>query len=178
MEPLSAFSVACNVLQIVEIGAKVLKTAAEYRSAADGAISEHAELRNISQSLLALNADLRTSLSGPTATDTKIQNKAKILLESANDQCLKVSTDFIKLLDRLKVDGTRHAMLESLRLGVKSLWYKDKLDSLNNALAQARDNLNVAFLMYMKYSRLQSFLGNILTTLIPLARSRRQRLAN
>jgi len=152
MDPLSAFSVACNVLQIVDIGAKVLKTAAEYRAATDGAISEHAELRNISQSLLALNAELQTSLSAPTpkATDTGAQDKAKLLLESANDRCLKVSIDFIKLLDRLKVDGTRHAMLESLRLSVKSLWYKDRIDSLNNALSQARDNLNIAFLMYMK----------------------------
>lgn len=152
LDPLSAFSVACNVLQIVEIGARVLNTAAEYRSATDGAISEHAELRNISQSLLALNADLRTSLSASKASETKLQNKAEALLESANDRCLKISTEFVKLLDRLKIEGTRHAMLESLRLSVKSLWYKDKLDSMSKVLAQARDNLNIAFLMYMKYS--------------------------
>lgn len=150
LEPLSAFSVACNVLQIVEVGTRVLKTAADYRSAADGAIAEHAELKNIAQSLLGLNADLHTTLAA--SNDKKTRSKAETLLMSANDQCLKLSTEFIKLLDRLKVDGTRHAMLEALRMSVKSLWYKDRLDSMGKGLAQARDNLNLAFLIYMKYT--------------------------
>ncbi|KAK5057776.1 hypothetical protein LTR84_011777 [Exophiala bonariae] len=149
LEPLSAFSVACNVLQIIEVGTRVLKTAAEYRSAADGATAEHAELRNIAQSLLILNADLQATVAASNSTQTKIQDKAEAVLISANDQCLKLSTEFIKLLDRLKVDGTKHAMLEALRLSVRSLWYKDRLDSINKSLSQARDNLNLSFLIYM-----------------------------
>jgi hypothetical protein len=42
-------------------------------------------------------------------------------------------------------------MLECLRVSIKSLWYREKMDAMESALAQARDNLNVAFLVYMKY---------------------------
>lgn len=150
LDPLSAFAVACNVLQIIKVGTKVVKTAAEFRSAADGAIAEHAELRNIAQSLLSMSKDLQTSIATPSGSQAQVQSKAEHVLKSANHQCLELSTDFINFLSRLKVDGTRNVMLECLRLGVKSLWYKDKLDSISSALSQARDNLNLAFLIYMK----------------------------
>ena len=41
MEPLSAFTVACNVLQVIEAGVKVLNKAVEYHSAQDGLTSDH-----------------------------------------------------------------------------------------------------------------------------------------
>lgn len=150
LDPLSAFAVACNVLQIIEVGTKVVKTAAEVRSAADGAITEHAELRNIAQSLLTMNKDLQTSIATPSGSQARVQSKAETVLMSANDQCLRLSTDCIIFLGRLKVDGARNVMLESLRLSVKSLWNKGKLDPMSRAHSQARDNLNLAFLIYMK----------------------------
>jgi hypothetical protein len=41
LELLSAFSVACNMLQIIEFAWQVLSKAIEYRKAANGALSEH-----------------------------------------------------------------------------------------------------------------------------------------
>ena len=64
-------------------------------------------------------------------------------------ECLRVSKDFIALLERLKVKNKQN-LLESLRMSVKSMWYQERLESMEKALTQARDNLNVAFLVYMK----------------------------
>lgn len=95
MEPLSAISLACNILQVVEYGAKILSKAAEYRSAADEALGEHATLRDVLQSLKGLKVD-------------------------------------------------KQSAFESLRMSIKSLWYEDKIKSIKLALADAKDNLNIA----------------------------------
>ncbi|KAL9095011.1 MAG: hypothetical protein Q9165_002613 [Trypethelium subeluteriae] len=146
LEPLSAFSVACNVLQIIELGSRVLNNAIDYRKAADGALSEHQDLRNLLQSLRNLNADLRASM--PKLGEPSSLSTAETRLLEANAECLRLSNEFIDLLDRLKIKN-RHAMLESIRMSIKTLWYKEKMEAVENMLSNARDNLNVAFLVYM-----------------------------
>ena len=148
LDPLSAFSVACNVLQIVDFGSKVLTQAIDYRKAANGELPENQDLRHIFQSLKTLNIDLKASM--PRLTGSKSQSMAEARLLEANEECLRLSMEFIDLLDRLKVKNQR-AMLECLRMSVKTLWYKEKTRAIERALSQARDNLNVAFLVYIKY---------------------------
>lgn len=146
LEPLSAFSVACNVLQIIEFGSKVLSNAIDYRKAANGTLPEHQDLRNVLQSLKNLNAELQASM--PQLGGSQALSTAETRLLEANAECLRLSNEFIDLLDRLKVKNW-HARLESLRMSIKSLWYKEKMESMESALSQARDNLNVAFLVYI-----------------------------
>ena len=31
------------------------------------------------------------------------------------------------------------------------MWHRDKMDAMERSVSQARDNLNVAFLVYMRY---------------------------
>src|SRR5271156_3335491 len=156
LEPLSAFSVACNVLQIIDFGSKVLTKAIDYQKVANGALSEHQDLRHVLQSLKNLNADLQASM--PQLAGTKPLSTAETRLLEANTECLRLSNEFIDLLDRLKVKN-RHAMLECLRMSIKSLWYREKMDAMESALSQARDNLNIAFLVYMKYTSNEELCG-------------------
>src|ERR1700744_4610529 len=108
LDPLSAFSVACNVLQIVDFGSKVLTQAIDYRKAANGELPENQDLRHIFQSLKTLNIDLKSSM--PRLTGSKSQSMAEARLLEANEECLRLSMEFIDLLDRLKVKNQR-AML-------------------------------------------------------------------
>ncbi|KAL9619550.1 MAG: hypothetical protein Q9160_005826 [Pyrenula sp. 1 TL-2023] len=149
LEPLSAFSLACNVLQIVEYGAKILTKTIEYRNAADGTLAEHQNLFDVLQSLKGLNVDIQASM--PRPSDGEEQSAAGSRLTAANEDCLRLSEDFVNFLDRLKVYDTR-SMLESVRLSIKSVWYKERLENMKNALSQARDNLNIAFLVFMEYT--------------------------
>ena len=145
LEPLSAFSLACNVIQIVETGCKLLSAAADYRQAGDGALKEHRDLREVSRTLNNLNISLKSSLETP-GTDPLSAEEIRLL--QANEECLRLSKDFINLLDRLKVKD-RHATFESLRMSIKARWYKDRMDAMQKAMSEARDNLNIAFLIYM-----------------------------
>lgn len=148
LDPLSAFSVACNVLHVIELGVKVLSKAMEYREAETGFLTEQKGLRDVSQTLNSLNTDLQASLSQQTASKQHTIEEAHLL--ETNSQCLRLSKELIEFLDRLKLRD-KHAAFNSLRLSIKTLWHKDKMDALEKSLSSARDNLNVAFLVYMKY---------------------------
>jgi hypothetical protein len=47
LDPLSAFSVTCNVLQVIEFSVKVLSKAADYRKAETGVLTEQKDLRDV-----------------------------------------------------------------------------------------------------------------------------------
>ncbi|MCJ1242105.1 hypothetical protein MMC14_010112, partial [Varicellaria rhodocarpa] len=68
LDPLSAFSVACNVLQMIELGVKVLSKAADYRNAETGVLAEQKDLRDVLQSLNNLNTNLLASIPEQTAS--------------------------------------------------------------------------------------------------------------
>ena len=136
---------------MIELGAKVLNKAAQYRKAEAGMLIEQEDLRDVLQSLNNLNSDLQSSPLQQTATKQHTVEEGRLL--EANDQCLRLSKDFIDFLERLKLrDG--HAVFDSLRMSIKTLWHKDKVDAMEKSLSQARDNLNVAFLVYIKYVKI------------------------
>ena len=127
MEPLSAFTVACNVLQVIEAGVKVFNKAVEYHSAQDGLTSDHQNLKNVAQSLRDLSADLQASL--PKRNDSTIVGFAESRLIEANNECLRLSADFLVFLDQLKVHNPK-AFLDVLRASIKSLWRRDRVAAL------------------------------------------------
>src|ERR1700750_1877524 len=176
LDPLSAFAVACNVLQIIEFGSKALTNAIAYRKAANGELPENRDLRQVLQSLKTLNMDLSASM--PRMTGLKSLSKPETRLLEANKECLRLSAEFIDLLDKLKVKD-QNAMLESLRMGFKTLWYKDKMNTIERALSQARDNLNLAFLVYMRYASIYPYgygYTLIYTNLVPSKNSCRLKM--
>lgn len=147
MEPLSAFSLACNILQIVEYGANVLSRAAEYRIAPNGALSEHNTLNDVMQSLKRLNGELVLLL--PSAAESPKATPHESRLIAANEECMRIADGLITLLERLKVNQS--GTFEGIRMGIKSLWYEGKVKVMKSDLSEARDNLNLALLVFMQY---------------------------
>lgn len=148
LDPVSAFSITCNVLQVIETGVKVLSKAADYRKAENGVLAEQKDLREILQTLNHLNSDLGTSFPPEQTNSTKRTVEESRLLE-ANDRCLQLSKDLVNFLNRLKL-REKNVVLDSLRVSIKTMWHKDKMDAMERSLSSARDNLNIAFLVYMK----------------------------
>ena len=148
LDPLSGFSVASNVLHVIELGVKVLSKAIDYQKAETGILTEQKDLRDVLQTLNSLNTDLQASLLQQTASEQQTAEKAHLL--EANNQFLRLSKELLSFLDRLKLRD-KHAVFDSLRISIKTLWHKDKMDAMGKSLSSARDNLNVAFLVYMKY---------------------------
>ena len=149
MDSLSTFSVACNVLQVIEFGVEVSSKAADYPKAETGLLDEQRDLRNVLQSLNNLNTDLQTTL--PQHMAPGQHTVEDIHLRDANNQCLQLSKEFINFLDRLQLKD-RRAVISNLRMSVKAMWHRDKMEAMEKSLSQARGNLNVAFLVHMKYT--------------------------
>ena len=148
MEPLSAFALASSVLQVVEFGVKVISKATEYRHSEDARLFEHENLRGIAESLNGMNDRLSTSLEHQTAS--RQLEAEELHLIKTNEECLQISRDFIKSLDDLKLKDQR-AIFAAVRMSLRALWHKDKIENMEKTVSQARNNLNIALLVFMKY---------------------------
>lgn len=100
-DPLTSFSVACNVLQIIDFGVKALRKAADYRKDEAGALKEQKDLRNILENLSNLNTHLLGSLAEQEASNKYTVEELR--LREANNQCLRLSKELIDFLDSLKL---------------------------------------------------------------------------
>ncbi|PYH47646.1 uncharacterized protein BP01DRAFT_354850 [Aspergillus saccharolyticus JOP 1030-1] len=147
MDPISAFSLACNILQIIELGQKTLSLALDYRKAGSGTLREHEDLQGVLQCLMSMNVDLQASI--PNANQPSNLTPALARLRQANEECLRLSIEFVDLLNQLKL-RTPHALLESIRASVKALWNRDRMEAMAKAVGRARENLNTALLFYLK----------------------------
>lgn len=144
LDPLSAFSVACNVLQIVETSLRVLdKTAECYKNGAPDGIGTI--LNNVC-TIESLNDELRHFL--PDKLGKTPLSPAELRLFEANEQCLRLSGDFIDLLDSLKV--TKKSVWHSIGISIKTMWNQDKVASFEKAISDSRANLTLAFLLLMQ----------------------------
>ena len=147
LDPLSAFAVACNILQVVEFGVKALNKAAEYRKFESPLVGEQADLQSVTHSLNDLNASLHDAISAHGDKQEKTREEVRLL--EANEQCLQLSQELMDFLDRFRLKEG-HSALASLRAGIKVLWSRDKMDAMAKSVSQARDNLTIAFLLFMK----------------------------
>lgn len=144
LDPLSAFSVACNVLQIVETSLRVLGRSAEcYKS---GSLDEVSVIVGNVHTMEGLNNELKDIL--PDSPGRTPLSSAELRLVDANEQCLKLSGEFKQLLDGLNI--TKKSVWRSIGISVKSMWYQDKLASFEKAISEARANLTLAFLLLMQ----------------------------
>lgn len=144
LDPLSAFSVACNVLQIVETSLRVLGRSVEYYKS--GSPDELSIIVGNVRTIEGLNDELKDIL--PDARGKIQMSSAELRLVDANEQCLRLSGDFMQLLDSLKV--TKKSVWRSIGISVKSMWYQDKLASFEKAISEGRANLTLAFLLLMQ----------------------------
>lgn len=101
VDPLSAFGAAVNILQCIEVGSKLVQQAAEY--SAFGGSHEQNTLRKMTQQLIVSNSHLQTYLEAHGPTKTAPGPNCALYL--ANQECLRVSKEFLDLLEELKLTG-------------------------------------------------------------------------
>ncbi|OJK02963.1 hypothetical protein ASPACDRAFT_40278 [Aspergillus aculeatus ATCC 16872] len=132
---------------VIELGQKTLTLTLNYRKASTGEPREHEDLQVVLQCLISLNVDLHASI--PNLTELGSLTPALARLKQANEECLRLSIEFVDLLNKLKL-RTPHALLESIRASIKTLWNRDRMEAMSKAVVRARENLNTALLFYLK----------------------------
>ncbi|KAK6857411.1 hypothetical protein PG995_007598 [Apiospora arundinis] len=141
MDPISAFSLAVNILQIVDTSAKVLVKAAECYN--HGAAEETMQLSGNMQLLESLSLELmKTELSSPDRLSA-----AQLRLREANERCLQLSEKLIGLLKSLRVN--EKSVWQAISRSLKTMRYRDTIAELREGVSDSRANLNLALLLLM-----------------------------
>ena len=101
MDPLSAVSLAGNLIQFIQFGVQIFCKANEIRKL--GSVAVNLDLEDLTKDLNGLTSRLTLSPRGPTPCSTP-NEKA---LNDAYDSCTRISAKLIEHLEKLKVSAHR-----------------------------------------------------------------------
>ena len=143
MDPLTAFSLACGVIQVVDFSMKVLAKCKEIHD--HGALSEHQEVEEVTRHLTDLRIDVSPPQSPePTQTpdDRELQDLVKICSATAQQVVAKLQT--------LKVEGP-HKKRQAIVKTMKSLREKREIHDLEKRLNSYRSVLDTKILVNLRF---------------------------
>ncbi|KAI0385919.1 hypothetical protein F5Y04DRAFT_160000 [Hypomontagnella monticulosa] len=131
MEPLSALSLAGNVIQFIEFTTKLLSTSIEVYRSAEGASNDHLTLGEICGQLSGLSGRLRAS---------KVNHResaSELALRDIADLCNADCARILAVLNDLKVKEGSHRAWNSFRHALKHAWKGER--EVEKLMGQLRD---------------------------------------
>jgi hypothetical protein len=129
MEALAAVGLASNITQFLGFAREIISYSTKLYGSADGALAENVNLEVVTKDLVLLNNKLKTA--APTDGD----------LGALCKSCDAVATELLELLDKLRVKGGSNGRWESTGKALRSVWSKDRIRSLEQRLADLRQEL-------------------------------------
>ena len=130
MDPLSAFSLACGVIQVVNFSTKVVQKLREFHK--DGSLSQNKEAEEMATQL----TQLQTSLSLPNHRD-----QAQDELLKLGEKCSATAKDLVTELQKLKISGP-HRKRQVIQKTIKTIWKKTAIDDIQKRLDDYRKLLD------------------------------------
>ncbi|KAL8838532.1 MAG: hypothetical protein Q9170_002112 [Blastenia crenularia] len=138
MDPVTAFSLAAGVLQVIDVGFKAVKTCREFYK--DGSLAEFRGVEEVTEALVKgsdrLNADISQSATPQSAGDD--------ILELSN-KCSKLARDLLEELGKLRPE--REGVREALTKGFRALRRKALLKEKQELLEKYRRILDTRILV-------------------------------
>ncbi|KAI1657360.1 hypothetical protein F4813DRAFT_396509 [Daldinia decipiens] len=140
MDPLSAFSLAAGVVQFTDFTTRLLADTIEVYKSATGQSSTTVELSRIAQ-------DLRHHINHITnkanSLSSTIEDDTKVRVTQICTECSNICTELEKALEKLRATGqTRLDIAQSsLKVVLRELWKKGKVDNLVRRLSYIRSNM-------------------------------------
>ena len=146
MDPLTAFSLVCGVIQVVDFSTKTLLKCKELHK--EGSLSEYRELEDLTNHLV----DVRDKLEHTTvkqSADSLGAAKDQSLLKVAG-QCSTTAEHLVKRVRSLKIGGT-HKKRQTVMKTFKLLWGKSELRDIQRRLDGYRNMLDTQILINLRY---------------------------
>lgn len=147
MDPLTAFSLACGVIQVVDFGIKVVVKCRQIYK--DGATSGNKEIESMAEHLTGLAADLKlpSTIQNPRSAN-QVYHDDQELLELAG-QCSETATELINELQKLSIQG-RQRKRDAFRMAVKVVWRKGAIENIQKSLECYRRTLDTRILISLR----------------------------
>ena len=152
MDPLTAFSLTCGVIQVVDFSAKIVGKCRELYK--DGASSENKEIESMARHL----TDLATDLTVPdTILPNIFQNPGSAPqlypdeqeLRKLAQQCSRTAAKLIDELEKLSIQS-RHRKRDAFRKTLKIIWKRDTIEGIQRSLEQHRRTLDTRILITLR----------------------------
>ena len=144
MDPLTAFSLVCGVIQVVDFSTKTLLKCKELYQ--EGSLSEYQELEDLTNHLVDVRDKLKLTNVNQNAG---ILGEDQSLLEVAG-QCSKTADHLVEKFRSLKIEG-RHQKRQAALKTVKLLWEKGELRDIQRRLDGYRNMLDTQILINLRY---------------------------
>ncbi len=142
MDPLSAFSLACGVLQFVDYGCKLISTTKNFYQ--KGSLEGNDDLERQISHLSAL----RSALNSNRALNCAGYQDYQELLTLAGE-CDATAQELLEVLDNLKVSGS-HRIWKSLDKSFAMRRRKGTIERLNNKMDSFRKALDTRILVSLR----------------------------
>lgn len=142
MDLITAFSIACGVIQLVDFSTKVVFKCREvYKS---GSTSEHAELRNMAEHLTSLQSNCLSIAQSTPGGQSSFSANDQELVELAQ-RCSTVATTLVDELKSLEATASQ-SYRSAVKLSIKGIGKKNKIDRLQKQLDQYRQAMDTKVL--------------------------------
>ncbi|KAI4911316.1 hypothetical protein J4E85_011225 [Alternaria conjuncta] len=148
MEALTAIGLIANIVQFLDLGAKLIGSAKEMRDSASGMTVENKSLEEVTIEM----RDLTSRLDPPT---TKARSDDEKALRRLAQECHELSDQILRLLKKI-APSKPNSTLRSIRSAIRTIKYKDEMRELEDKLAKCRDQLHLQ-LVNIETSVLRSF---------------------
>ena len=147
MDPLTAFSLTCGVIQVVDFSTKiVVKCRQIYK---DGATSENKEIESMAAHLADLATELKLpdTIQSPEFANQQYHDDQELL--KLAEQCSETATELINELQKLSIQG-RQRKRDAFRMAVKVVWKKDATENIQKRLEWYRRTLDTRILISLR----------------------------
>lgn len=148
MDPLSAVSLAGNIIQFVDFGIRVVSKGYQIYKSNNGALAEDRELEVVINDLLVLQAKIQCSVK-PAKSEGEMPELNKSL-EDLSTESSELAGMLLKRLNMAKAQGKRR-IWKSLRQALKSVWSKREVDDMAKRLLVMKEQLQMRILVALRY---------------------------
>ena len=147
MDPLTAFSLTCGVIQVIDFSTKIVMRCRQIYK--DGATSENKDIESMAEHLTGLATDLKVP---SPIRDPEFANQLYLddqeLLKLAG-QCSETATELISELQKLGIQG-RQRKRDAFRMAVKGVWKGDATEAIQKRLERHRQTLDSRILISLR----------------------------
>jgi len=138
MDPITAFSLACGVIQVIDFSAKVLSQCREIYK--NGSLSENESIESMTEHLTTLRADLQ-----PTASSTGAQTAGDKDLIQLSKQCSDMAKELVAEQQPVKA-GSIGSRWKAVSVTFRSLKKKSTIERMQRQLDEYRKILDTKVL--------------------------------
>jgi hypothetical protein len=145
MDPVTAFSLACGVIQVVDFSLRLLSKSKEVHE--KGSLVENDNLEYLTRHLSALELELQTPLNHNSHGRTQPQDEQD--LKQLADKCSETAQTLLTELAKLKVSDPKRKR-QMIKVTLRAILKRSTLKEIEGRMNSYRDMLNTKILVELR----------------------------